>query len=132
MAVLLGEGGDDGSGKAGTLPKRAAGVAKVAQNVAQPFGRALVVALVLGEFDGPEFLARALFGFGAAQTATHVVADLLIEMEAELGIHSSFPDAAAARNSHSVVSRTSEMASHRRFQPSVSDSSWRRPSRVRL
>jgi hypothetical protein len=91
----------------------------------------MVATLVLGEFEGSEFLAPVPFGFGAAQTAVHVGADLLIDVEAKFSVHSPFPVAAAERNSHSVVSRTSEMAAHRRFQPAVSDSSWR-PSRVRL
>src|SRR5262249_40383808 len=79
-----------------------------------------------------EFVARATFSFGAAQAAVHIVSNLLIDMEPKFGVHAPFPVAAAEGNSHSLVSRTSEMAAHSRFQPAVSDSSWRRPSRVTL
>ena len=78
------------------------------------------------------FLACAPFRFGPAHAAFHIISNLLIEMEPKFGIHAPFPVAAAEWNSHSVVSRTSAMASHSRFQPAVSDSSCRRPSRVRL
>jgi site-specific DNA recombinase len=123
---------NDGNRKPRALPQRAERVANVARNVAQPFREALVAALVLGELESSEFEAREAFGLSAAHTAIHVVLDLLIEMEAEFGVHPPFPIAAADAEFHSFVSKTSEIASHSRFQPAVSDSSWRRPSRVRL
>ncbi len=116
--------------EAGAFAQRAGGIANLAEEAVERFERLMLPAFLLCQTYRAEFAASPQLRILPAKPLLNVIADLVVQMELKLGVHSPLPApsfqpvAQAHPIPHSPVSSTSQIASQRRFQPAVSASSW--------